>query len=192
MRNPQPMRSCVNIYCNTAVVWLSASRSNGLKVGATSGRPFNKNKQEKIMTDFKPIKLHISSTQTDGRGAEDSIEFYTEGRYYEEQGTRYLSYQETELSGMEGTTTVLEITGEEAALARSGAISSRMVFRTGCETESLYNTAYGVLDFFILTQKLDIGVCNGLIDSVYLKYRLRMGHGEACTTEMTIRVSYQE
>ena len=144
------------------------------------------------MTEYKPIKLHISSTQTDGQGAVDSTEFYTEGRYYEEQGTGYLSYEETELSGMEGTTTVLEIAGKEAALVRRGAISSRMVFRTGCETKSLYKTAYGDLDFFILTQKLDIGVCNGLIDSVYLKYRFRMGRGEEYTTEMTIRVFYNE
>lgn len=142
------------------------------------------------MKEYKPIKLHISTTQTDGQGAVDNTEFYTEGGYCEENGTRYLSYQESEVSGMAGTTTVLEIAGKEAALSRSGTINSRMIFRIGCETKSLYDTIYGALDFFILTQKLDIGVCNGLVDSVYLKYRLRMGAGEANTTELHIRVSH--
>lgn len=144
------------------------------------------------MLEYKPIKLHIKSSQTDGQGSSDNTEFYTEGRYYEEEGTRYLSYEESELSGMEGTITVLEIGREEAALSRSGAINTRMLFRTGCETETIYNTVYGVFDLFILTQKLDIKVCNGLIYSVYLKYRLRIGLDEAYQNEMTISVSYPD
>jgi len=149
-------------------------------------------KRSKVMIEYKPIKLHIKSSQTDGRGNSDNTEFYTEGRYYEEDGVGYLSYEESELSGMEGTTTILGIGREEATLARSGAINTSMLFRTGCETETIYNTVYGILEFFILTQKLDIKVCNGLIYGVYLKYRLRMRPDEAYQNEMSISVSYSD
>lgn len=142
------------------------------------------------MSEDKLIKLHIKSSQTDSRGVVDSTEFFTEGRYYEKQDNRYLSYEESEVSGMEGTTTVLELGREEAVLTRSGAINSIMIFRTGCETKSIYTTIYGVFDLSILTQKLDIKICNELIDSVYLKYRIKLNFEEVYTTEMTIRVSY--
>lgn len=142
------------------------------------------------MTDRKPIKLHIKSSQTDSQGNSNDTEFYTEGSYREENGIRYLSYEESELSGMEGTTTILELEGEEAALVRKGAINTRLFFKTGCETETLYDTSYGVIDFSILTQKLDIKICNDLIYSVYLKYRLRMGPEEAYQNEMTITLTY--
>lgn len=142
------------------------------------------------MTENKPIKLHIKSSQTDGQGNSSDTEFYTEGSYREENGTRYLSYEESELSGMEGTTTILELKKEEAALVRKGAINTRMLFRTGCKTEALYDTSYGVIDFSILTQKLDIKICNDLIYGVYLRYRLRMSPEEDYHNEMTITVTY--
>jgi len=142
------------------------------------------------MPEYIPIKLHIKSSQTDGQGNSNDTEFYTEGSYWKENGIRYLSYEESELSGMEGTTTILELGTAEAALVRKGAINTRMLFRVGCETETMYDTAYGVIDFSILTQKLDIKVCNDMLYSVYLRYRLRMGLEEAYQNEMTITVAY--
>lgn len=142
------------------------------------------------MIDGKPIKLHIRSTQDDGMGAKDTTEFYTEGSYYEKEGHRCLSYEESEVSGMEGTTTILEIVEEEAVLKRSGAINSSMLFRPRYETQTIYATAFGDIDLSILTEKLDIKVCNGRIVGVYLKYRLRFGLNEAYTNEMSIKVSY--
>ena len=143
-----------------------------------------------IMSEGTPIKLHITSSQTDSQGTVDNTEFYTEGFYYEKQDNKYLSYEESAVSGMEGTSTTLELGGKETALTRCGAINSKMIFRLGCETKSIYTTVYGVFDLSILTQKLDIKICNALVDSVYLKYRLRISFGEVYTTEMTIRVIY--
>jgi uncharacterized beta-barrel protein YwiB (DUF1934 family) len=118
------------------------------------------------------------------------MEFYTEGRYYEQQGNRYISYEESEVSGLEGTTTLLKLGKEEAVLKRTGALSSEMTFRIGCETKNAYNTQYGLFDLSILTHKIDINVCNSLINSIYLKYRLRINAGEIYTNEMTIILIY--
>lgn len=142
------------------------------------------------MNDDKPIMVHIKSSQSDSQGTIDSMEFFTEGRYFEEQDNRCISYEESEISGLEGTTTTLKLGKEEAELIRSGALSSRMIFRIGCETKNAYRTEYGVFDLAVLTHKLDISICNSLINSVYLKYRLSINAGEVYTTEMTIKVSY--
>lgn len=142
------------------------------------------------MGNGKPIMVHIKSSQTDSMGAIDKMEFYTEGKYYEKKDSRYISYAESEVSGLEGTTTIFRLGKEEAVLMRSGALNSRMTFRVGCETRSEYDTGYGLFDMSILTQKLDINICNSLVDSVYLKYRLRINSGEAYVNEMTIKVIY--
>lgn len=142
------------------------------------------------MTDSIPIKMHIKASQTDGQGYTDDTELYTEGRYSEQGSTCFLTYEESQLSGMEGTTTMLELGREEAALVRSGSINTRLLFRTGCETKTIYNTMYGVINFSVFTQKLDIKVCNDRIYGVYLKYKLRMGPEEAYQNEMTINISY--
>ena len=142
------------------------------------------------MNDGTPIKLHIKSSQSDCQGTIDSMEFYTEGKYYENQDSKCITYEESEISGLEGTTTMLKLGEQEAVLIREGALSSKMTFRIGCETENAYTTAYGVFNLSILTHKLDINICNSRIDSVYLKYRLSINAGEVYTNEMTIRVSY--
>ena len=142
------------------------------------------------MNDVTPIKLHIKSSQSDCQGTMDTMEFYTEGKYYENQDSRYISYEESEISGLGGTTTMLKLGKHEAVLIRSGAISSKMTFRVGCETENPYTTEYGEFDLSILTHKLDINICNSRIDSVYLKYRLSINAGDVYTNEMTIRILY--
>jgi len=142
------------------------------------------------MENGKSIMLHIKSSQADNQGAIDNMEFYTEGKYYEKKDNTYISYEESEISGLNGTTTILRLGKEEAVLMRSGALSSRMTFRLGMETKNEYKTEYGLFDMSILTQKLDINICNSLVNSVYLKYRLSINSGEAYTNEMTIRVTY--
>lgn len=142
------------------------------------------------MTSGIPIKLHIKSSQSDCKGTIDSMEFYTEGKYHEKPDSKYFSYKESEISGLEGTTTMLKLGKEEAVLIRNGALNSKMIFRIGCETENAYDTEYGVFNLSILTHKIDINICNDLINSVYLKYSLSINAGEVYTNEMTIKVSF--
>lgn len=143
------------------------------------------------MENGKPVMVHIKSSQADSKGAIDSMEFYTEGRYFEKKDASYISYEESEISGLEGATTILKLGKQEAVLMRSGVFRSRMTFRLDHETKNEYNTGYGLFDMSILTQKLDINICNSLINSVYLKYRLTINSGEAYTNEMTISLKYK-
>ena len=84
----------------------------------------------------------------------DNIELVTEGKLEDAEGALRLSYQESELTGMEGTTTVFHVEPERVTLLRMGNVSSEMVFEEGRRHMSLYSTPYGSMEVGILARKL--------------------------------------
>lgn len=134
------------------------------------------------------INIRIISSRTDSRGQTDTIEFFTEAKYYEKEGNRYITYKESAVSGLEGTTSTLRIGSDAVTLVRYGRISSRMVFREGRETRTDYDTGYGHFDLSVFTKKIDIGICNNVLNSIYLKYTLLLNSQEHFTNEMNIRI----
>ena len=65
-----------------------------------------------------------------------------------------MSYEESELTGLEGTTTVLQIEGGRVTLLREGSVNSQMVFEEGCRHLSMYETPYGALSVGINTRRM--------------------------------------
>lgn len=92
----------------------------------------------------------------DFEGAEtDDMSLLTAGTLLPVDGGYQLSYQESELTGMEGTTTTFHIQGPRVTLMRTGAVCSQMVFEQGRRHHSLYRTPYGDLEVGISTSRLD-------------------------------------
>ena len=84
----------------------------------------------------------------------DATELMTEGRLELLPDGLRLCYDETELTGMEGTTTTFEIRGSRVMLTREGKVNSRMIFEEGrCHT-SLYETPFGELSVDVQTISL--------------------------------------
>ena len=65
-----------------------------------------------------------------------------------------LSYEESALTGMEGTTTTFEVRGPQVILTRSGGVNSQMIFEEGRQHTSLYETPVGELTVDIQTSRL--------------------------------------
>ena len=65
-----------------------------------------------------------------------------------------VSYQESELTGLEGTTTKLHIDGGRVTLLREGGVNSQMVFEEGRRHLSMYETPYGALSIGINTRRM--------------------------------------
>ncbi|MDF2533142.1 MAG: hypothetical protein K0Q65_2723, partial [Clostridia bacterium] len=61
------------------------------------------------MNDGKNVNLFTKAIQTDHSGEKNEIEFFVEGTYTEKGDSIYITYKESALSGMEGTTTTLKI-----------------------------------------------------------------------------------
>ena len=71
-----------------------------------------------------------------------------------EDGEMVLTYQESEITGMEGTTTRFTIRGGTVVLERAGLIVSRMEFKQGERSSSFYETPWGTMEVDIVTTKL--------------------------------------
>lgn len=100
----------------------------------------------------------------------DTVELTTEGRMtIADDGEILLTYQETELTGMDGTTTCFAIRGDTVTLRRTGSINNEMRFHVGCPHMSLYETPMGALTVEIVTDKLAhrLSERGGLLDIKY-------------------------
>ena len=84
----------------------------------------------------------------------DATELMTEGTMELREEGIFLEYQETALTGMEGTTTTFEVVGPRVTLRRSGSVHSQMVFEEGRQHTSLYQTLFGELTVDIQTSRL--------------------------------------
>ena len=101
-----------------------------------------------------PIVLSIRGEQYFDDIDPDATELMTEGIMVLTEDGMVLSYQESQLTGMEGTTTTFEVKGPRVTLIRSGTVNSQMVFEEGRQHTSLYETPFGELTVDIQTSRL--------------------------------------
>lgn len=88
---------------------------------------------------------------------EDVIEFITEGKLYTDDGTTYVTYLESELSGIEGCETSLAIGDNKVRMKRSGeplGISTVIEFEKGKRFEGFYDTPFGAIGMEVLTNNI--------------------------------------
>ena len=101
-----------------------------------------------------PVLLSIRGEQYFDDIDPDATELMTDGTLEVTEDGLVLSYEESELTGMEGTTTTFEVCGPRVTLTRSGAVNSQMVFEEGRQHTSLYETPFGERSVDIQTGRL--------------------------------------
>lgn len=119
---------------------------------------------------MKDVVISINSIHRVEDGESDRIDFTTDGKYRFEDGTGYLSYMESEVTGLPGTQTCVEIRPDEVIVDRTGSITSRMVFRRGEKNRFQYETPYGMATLGMSTQRIrhDIGAKGGSVEIDYV------------------------
>ena len=124
----------------------------------------------------KSVIISIKGVQsTDGEQPE-VIELVTEGKLLDCGDAGYtLTYQESQLTGLEGTTTVVRVDGPRVTLLREGSINSQMVFEEGQRHLSMYETPYGSLSVGILTRRMrsTLGEAGGDLE---IDYAIEIDH----------------
>ena len=101
-----------------------------------------------------PVLLSIRGEQYFDGIDPDATELMTEGSMVLTGDGMVLTYEESQLTGMEGTTTTFEVKGPRVILTRSGTVNSQMVFEEGRQHTSLYETPFGELSVDIQTSVL--------------------------------------
>jgi len=115
------------------------------------------------------VVLHIRGSQTYDGQEPDVIELVTEGTMELTDGGWDISYEETELTGMDGVTTTFRVEPGKVILRRTGKLRSEMVFQEGVQHESLYQLDFGALLMSVTAKQVffDIVPDGGVIDLSY-------------------------
>ena len=117
----------------------------------------------------------------------DVIEVVSPGKYIKMDSGYKAVYEETEISGMEGTTTTLIIKDKEVLLEREGTTSTKMLFNEKEPSVSLYNTPYGMMEITINTKKLNVEV-NDNGGNIKIDYDMAIAGQEVLTTSLSLNV----
>lgn len=100
--------------------------------------------------------IKVSSLQLSNDN--DKIEVISKGNFKILDEGYEVSYEESEISGMEGTTTTIKVTSEKVILERKGSTESMIIFEDKGSHVSLYNTPYGMLELITNTESLEIDI----------------------------------
>ena len=102
----------------------------------------------------KDVIISIRGLQEQDGEAGDPITLVTPGRYYRKNDSYYISYEESELTGLAGTRTTLRIKPDYVKLVRTGLYPSELLFELGKRHMSLYHTDYGDLSIVVSTNHI--------------------------------------
>lgn len=118
--------------------------------------------------------IRVEGLQKNSDGEESKIQLATMGNVYEKNQHIYVVYEETEISGMEGTTTTLKVhDNNKLSIKRYGNTASQMVFEEGKRHISDYRTLYGDFKMEVVTNLLDVKIdSNTLRGTIKIQYDL--------------------
>lgn len=102
----------------------------------------------------KKVIITVSGSQCVEDMEEEDVELVTEGAYQYDGGIGSFRYEESEITGMEGTTTEFQVSPTEVVISRKGTVTSRMVFVEGRQNVFLYETPYGSATLGVDTHKI--------------------------------------
>ena len=137
---------------------------------------------------MKDVIISINSLFSFEEGEEQQMEFTTDGYYFYEDQVGCLSYEESEVTGLEGTRTSLFVMPDQVVVDREGTVTSRMVFKEGLKSAFQYATPFGSANMGINTRRIaqNMGESGG---SVEIDYVVDMEHVVASRNKFQITVT---
>jgi uncharacterized beta-barrel protein YwiB (DUF1934 family) len=132
------------------------------------------------------VLISVKTTQyVDGQP--ETVELITEGQYRKDGDEYFAEYDETEISGMEGTKTTLKIEDDTFSIIRQGTTTSNLVFRRGVKHTSIYNTPFGSLEVAVNPSKLSIDADEKGC-SVQLEYKMEAAGFDSIKNSLELNV----
>lgn len=121
------------------------------------------------------ISLKIISTVTDDTGEQNVTEFTTVATYQKKGTKTYVLYEESELTGMTGTKTMLSYDDKTVTIKRYGAINSTLVIEENTPIENRYYTQYGFMLMTTIGEHISLKDDEGL--DLTFQYELLLEDG---------------
>lgn len=136
----------------------------------------------------KDVLISIKGVYSTEEEDADVIELFTTGQYYKKDGSYYISYEETEATGFEGSRTTVKVEDQDrVTVERSGNALSQLIVQRGVRHQCRYDMGYG---------DMTIGVSGSSIQSTLtdtggslsFKYSLDINSLLASENEMYIHI----
>lgn len=140
----------------------------------------------------KEIILFVKGEQSYGGVEPEVTELITEGTMtIDDGGEIILEYQESEITGMEGTNTRFIVNQDEVELLRTGVVESRILFQQGRRNSSLYETPWGTMMVDVATTRLAhrLGERGGVME---IGFTIAVNHQVTGENRFKIRVKEAE
>jgi uncharacterized beta-barrel protein YwiB (DUF1934 family) len=119
---------------------------------------------------------------------QDVTELYTQGLFYKKNNNYYITYDESETTGYEGSKTTLKIEGnDKVTLMRSGAVKSHLIIQNGTRNVGHYGTNEGQLMVGVYTKQLNTDLTENGGD-VHFRYALDINSTLVSENEVFINV----
>lgn len=117
----------------------------------------------------KTVLLSICGKQNYPGQEPDRIELVTEGTLEKTENGWILTYEESDLTGLQGVTTTFRVAPGVIQLDREGPLNSQMVFREGVPHDSLYQMEFGALMITVCATQVRYAIteAGGTIDLLY-------------------------
>lgn len=117
---------------------------------------------------MKDVIISVTGVQQ-GVNGPDAMELVTAGQYSQDEKETLLTWQESELTGMEGTKTSLCVQPRSVVLSREGTLNTRMEFEEGRKRYFLYETPFGSATMGLNTRRIvnRLGAHGGEIEIDY-------------------------
>jgi len=117
----------------------------------------------------REVVLSIQGRQRYADQEPEVIELVTNGTMEFRGGGWDITYEDSELTGLEGVTTTFRVEPGKVILNRTGKLRSQMIFQEGVAHESLYQMAFGALMITVKASSVffDIVPDGGVIDLMY-------------------------
>lgn len=117
----------------------------------------------------RPVMLRLQGKQFYDQQEPEVIELVTEGTLESLENGWEICYEESDMTGLEGVTTIFRVEPDQITLTRKGRLDSQMIFRLGVLHESLYQMEFGALMITVCATKIryDIDENGGVVDLTY-------------------------
>lgn len=117
----------------------------------------------------KEAVITVYGLQEDEEGIGEPITVVTPGHFYQQNGAYYVIYEESELTGLIDTRTMIKASPDAVTVTRVGKYPSQLSFENGKRHLSLYHTEYGDLAIAVTTQSIvvELDEDGGLVDVEY-------------------------
>lgn len=136
----------------------------------------------------KKVLITVDSVIDSIAGESDKMSFITEGKLSGENGQYMVSYEESELTGLTGTTTTLKVDKNSVTLIRQGNVETMMLFEVGKTHLTDYDTHFGSIMLGITAKNVAVDLCESG-GNIKVDYILEYNRAYGGRNKLNVKVS---